>query len=191
MNFTVNKLTPLPTAKPAFTPEGGTYPFVQLVAITDATPKAVIYYTTDGLTPTDSSSIYTTPIPVTVSGTIIRALAQAPGYAISPVHSGTYVIIGSPSALAYPATDVGTSTATLNAIVNTLGLTGSYIFQYGTSSTALTSSTASTALSASTAPVKASAQLTDLAAKTTYYFRVRVTTAGGISYGAVLSLTTN
>jgi hypothetical protein len=178
------------TAKPVFTPAGGTYTSVQMVTITDGTTGAVSYYTTDGSTPTTSSVKYTTPIPVTVSGTIIKAIAQAPGYAISPVHSGTYLIIGSPSALAAPATDVSTPDATLNAIVNTLGLAGSYIFEYGTS-TALGSTTPKTPLPASTAPVNASAQLTGLTTKTTYYFQVVVTTAGGTSSGSVLSFTTN
>ncbi len=191
VDFTVNSLGPLPTATPVFTPGGGTYHFVQLVAITDSTPRAVIYYTTDGSMPTDSSSIYTTPIRVTVSGTIIRAIAQAPGYAESAVAAAGYAIVGSPSALAAPATAVSTSDASLNAVVNTLGVTGSYFFQYGTSSTALTSNTPKTPLSASTAPVNVSAQLTGLAAKTTYYFQVVVTTKSGISSGAVLSFTTN
>jgi hypothetical protein len=76
-------------------------------------------------------------------------------------------------------------------VVNTLGLTGSYIFQYGKSSTALTTSTSKTALSASTALVKASAQLTGLSTKTTYYFQVVATTAGGSCSSSVLSFTTN
>ena len=175
---------------PVITPPAGTYTSVETCEIKDGTPGAVIYYTTNGTAPTTSSAKYTGPITVSVSETI-EAIAVAPGYADSSVATADYKILGSPSALAAPATAISTSDATLNAVVNTLGLAGSYIFEYGISRTALTDSTPATALSASTAPVNASFQLTELATKTTYYFRVKVTTTGGTSSGAVLSVMTN
>jgi len=187
VQLTVNYPT---TATPVFTPPGGTYTSVETVTITDATAGTTIYYTTNGTTPTTSSTKYTGPIIVSASETI-EAIAVAPSHANSPVAKAAYEIVGSPSCLASPATSISTPDTTLNAVVNTLGLTGSYIFQYGTSSTALTTSSAKTALSAYTAPVKASVQLTNLTGKTTYYFRAEVTTAGGACSGAILSFTTN
>src|SRR5207249_437801 len=52
----------LQTASPTFSPSGGTYVLPQLVSISDATPGATIYYTTDGSTPTTASSVYSGPI---------------------------------------------------------------------------------------------------------------------------------
>jgi hypothetical protein len=46
-------------------------------------------------------------------------------------------------------------------------------------------------LSASSGKVAASAKLTGLKTKTTYYYQVVVTTAGGVCSGAILSFTTN
>ena len=180
----------LTAATPVLSAKAGTYESVQTVAITDATAGAAIYYTTNGTAPTTASTKYTTPIAVSASETI-KAIAVATGYTASAAASAAYTLVGSPSALSAPATAIATPDATLNAVVNTLGLTGSYLFHYGTSSTALTSSTAATALTASSAPVAASAKLTKLAAKTTYYFQVVVTTAGGSSSGSTLSFTTN
>ncbi len=74
---------------PAFSPGSGTYSSSQSVSLSDATPGATIYYTTDGSTPTASSSAYSTPITVSAT-TTINAIAIAPGYANSPVASATY-----------------------------------------------------------------------------------------------------
>jgi hypothetical protein len=181
---------PPPAASPVFQPGAGTYSSVKSVTITDATPGAKIYYTTDGKVPTTSSTLYTGPITVRASQTI-KAFAIQTGYTNSAVVSAAYMIIGSPSALAAPATSISTSGAMLNAMVNTFGLAGSYVFQYGTSSTALNTSTPKTALAASMAAVSVSRQLTGLTTRTTYYYRVVVTTTGGTGTCAVLSFTTN
>ena len=44
-----------------------------------------IYYTTDGTTPSDASTLYTGPINVTAAGTVINAIAYADGYNASEV----------------------------------------------------------------------------------------------------------
>jgi hypothetical protein len=179
----------LPT--PVITPAtSATYPAVQLVTITDSDKSTVLYYTIDGTTPTTASTHYTAPITVGSAETV-QATATSTNNSTSAVASVSYQVIGSPTALAAPATAISTPKATLNAIVNTFGFPGSYVFQYGTSSTALTTSTKAASLSASTSAVTVSAALTTLKAATKYYYQVVVTTAGGTAAGAVLSFTTN
>ena len=46
----------LPADTPAFSPVAGTYATAQTVTISDGTPGATIYYTTNGFTPTTSST---------------------------------------------------------------------------------------------------------------------------------------
>ncbi len=85
-------VSPSAAAPPTFNPVAGTYTSVQSVTLTDATPRATIFYTTDGrTTPTANSTAYTGPIPVSASETI-QAIAQAPGLASSVVASASYVI---------------------------------------------------------------------------------------------------
>ena len=83
------------TATPTFSVAQGTYTSVQTVTISDATPGAIIYYTTNGNKPTLSSLVYTpgTPISVPVT-TTIQAFALLPqgGYAESPIASATYTL---------------------------------------------------------------------------------------------------
>ena len=193
-NGIIETITP---AAPTFTPPAGTYLAAQLVNLTDITNGPPIYYTVDGSTPTASSTKYTGSILVSVPETL-RAIAISPGLPGSAEASASYALVSAPSALAVAASAISTPKATLNGLVNTFGLTGTYMFQYGTSSTALTTSTTKTALSGSTLgsrlsffPVPVSTQLTTLKTKTTYYYQVVVTTAAGSSSGEVLSFTTN
>src|SRR5207244_9284628 len=78
-------------ATPAFSPAGGTYTSARSVSISDGTPGATIYYTTDGSTPTTASPVYGGPITVTQT-TTIKAMAAAGGMANSAVASATYTI---------------------------------------------------------------------------------------------------
>lgn len=175
---------------PVIKPTTGTYTSQQMVTLTDATPGAVLYYTLDGTTPSVFSTPYTTPIIVNTTKTV-KAIAVSQHDAGSAVATATYTMVGAPSVLAGPATAIGTGGATLNAFVNTIGVAGTYYFQYGTSSATLISSTAKANLAASSTRVQPTVAVTGLASKTTYYFRIVVTTVGGTVTGDVLSFTTN
>jgi uncharacterized repeat protein (TIGR03803 family) len=78
-------------AAPVFSPPAGTYTLAQLVTLIAAAPHATIYYTTNGTTPTTSSTKYTGPITVSATETI-KAIAVATGYTDSPVASARYTI---------------------------------------------------------------------------------------------------
>jgi len=78
-------------ATPTFSPLGGTYTTTQTVSISDATSGATIYYTTDGSSPTNSSTAYTAPISVSKT-TTISAMATATGYSNSVVGVANYTL---------------------------------------------------------------------------------------------------
>ena len=105
-----------PAATPTFTPAPGSYTSAQSVTLSDSTPGAVIYYTTNGTTPTTSSPRFSpsTPIPVSTT-TTIEAIAVASGYGNSAVASGSYTITqaGAPVSIAL------TNFTNVDAIVNT------------------------------------------------------------------------
>ena len=75
-------------AAPEIKPAGGTYYAPVEVTITCATGAAKIYYTTDGSTPTTSSTQYTAPFQVT-SNTTVKAISAKDGD-VSDVVSATY-----------------------------------------------------------------------------------------------------
>jgi len=98
----VNYTMQIPTTPtPTFTPAGGTIGAGQTVTISDSGPAPVaIYYTTDGSTPSTSSTTCTAPCPVVVSTTsgateTINAIAVSPGIFTSAVGSATYMTTGS------------------------------------------------------------------------------------------------
>jgi hypothetical protein len=106
-------ITP-PAATPTFSPAAGTYNSVQTVAISTTTPNATIYYTTDGTTPTTSSSIYEGIISVASTETV-EAVAIASGYSLSAIGSAAYTIvlpyvppISAPAATKFNSVAVGT-----------------------------------------------------------------------------------
>jgi hypothetical protein len=80
-----------PTATPTFSPAAGTYSAARSVTLKDATKDAVVYYTTNGDTPTKASTNYTAAIRVKASETI-KAIAIAAGYGTSAIASAKYTI---------------------------------------------------------------------------------------------------
>ncbi|HXO87075.1 MAG TPA: chitobiase/beta-hexosaminidase C-terminal domain-containing protein [Candidatus Acidoferrales bacterium] len=80
---------PALAAKPKFSLKQGKYLRPETVKITDSTRGAIIYYTTDGWTPTKSSSRYRGPVTIN-STTTLQAIAIAPYYQRSIVASARY-----------------------------------------------------------------------------------------------------
>jgi hypothetical protein len=98
---TVANAPPPTAATPTFNPAPGTYSSSQSVTLSDTTPGATIYYTTNGITPTTSSTKYTSAIAVS-STTTIQAIAAASGYTNSAVATGIYTISSSTPTAATP-----------------------------------------------------------------------------------------
>ena len=113
-----------PAATPTFSVASGTYTTVQTVTIADTTAKASIYYTTNGTTPTTSSTLYTAPITVATSS-VVNAIAIATGYSISPIGTANYTLnlpapgftltSSTDGIITVPAGGKGTATITITA----------------------------------------------------------------------------
>ena len=84
----------LQVVTPKFSIAGGTYMLGKSVSISCATQGATIYYTTDGSTPSTSSTVCQDPISVAGNGITetIKAIAAATGMKNSNVASATYRI---------------------------------------------------------------------------------------------------
>jgi hypothetical protein len=77
-----------------------------MVILTSPNPNAVIYYTSDGWTPTEDSSKYVTPIPI-LGNTRVQAFAVEPGKAPSPIVAGNYTLSGTPTPMPTDAAIAG------------------------------------------------------------------------------------
>ncbi|MEM7209676.1 MAG: chitobiase/beta-hexosaminidase C-terminal domain-containing protein, partial [Pseudomonadota bacterium] len=75
---------------PTFSPDGRIFINPVNVSISVEPPTAQIYYTTDGTTPTESSTLYTGPIPLT-QNTTINALGVLNGYKDSDTANADFV----------------------------------------------------------------------------------------------------
>ncbi|CDV96358.1 Phage capsid protein [Desulfitobacterium hafniense] len=78
-------------ATPKALPTAGSYTGAQSVALSCDTPGATIYYTTNGSTPTTSSTAYNGPIAVAATATI-KAIAVKSGMTNSVVMTAAYTI---------------------------------------------------------------------------------------------------
>jgi len=88
---------------------------------------------------------------------------------------------GPPVAITNPATNVASSSATLNGSVDPHGLTTTVSFQYGT--TTSYGHTTATQSKTSNTYQNVSANISGLTASTTYHFRIVATNSGGTSHG--------
>jgi hypothetical protein len=127
------------TATPTFSPGAGTYTSAQSVTISDSTPGAVIYYTTNGTAPTTSSAVYSSAITVNAN-TTLKAMAVAPGFAQSAAASAAYVI--QTAATATPTFSPGAGTYTSARSVTISDSTSGAVIYYTTNGTAPTTSSA-------------------------------------------------
>jgi hypothetical protein len=153
--------TPVSTpaaATPSLSPGSGTYTAAQSVTLADATPGAVIYYTTNGATPTTASALYSTPLTVNAT-TTLKAIAAAGGYSLSAVASATYTISAVPPTTAAtptlsPAAGTYASAQTVTISDTTAGAVIYYTTNGSTPTTASKQYAAAITVSA-TATVKA------------------------------------
>ena len=127
------------TATPTFSVGSGTYSSKQTVSITDATSGAAIYYTTNGATPTTSSSAYAGAITVSSTETL-KAIAVASSFSTSGVASATYTINSTPAAA--PTFSIAGGTYYGNQTVTMSDTTGGAVIHYTTNHTTPTASSA-------------------------------------------------
>ncbi len=121
---------------PSFSVAGGTYSSGQTVSISDANATATIYYTTNGTTPTTSSSVYSGPIAVSASETL-QAIASATGYVNSAPATATYTIN---PALTAPTFSVAAGTYTTTQTVTLSDATSGATIYYTTNGSTPTTS---------------------------------------------------
>ena len=96
--YTIN----LPSvATPTFNPPGGTYSSAQSVSMYCALGGADIRYTTNGSEPTETSSLYSSPVSIT-NTTTLKAKAFKTGYSPSTIATAIYSIVSPPITVLYP-----------------------------------------------------------------------------------------
>jgi trimeric autotransporter adhesin len=128
-------------ATPAFSPAAGTYTSAQTVTISDTTSGAKIYYTTNGTTPTTSSTLYSGPITVGASETI-EAIAAASGYTTSAVATAAYTINIAMTPAATPTFSPAAGTYSSAQTVTISDATSGAAIHYTTNGTTPTTSSA-------------------------------------------------
>ncbi len=133
-----------PAATPSFSLAGGTYNSPQSLVLTDTTPGATIYYTTNGATPTTASSRYTAAITINSTETV-KAVAIATGYTLSAVGTKSYTYNPLPAAAA-PIFSLAAGTYhTPQTLMLTDTTTGATIYYTTNGTTPTTASTRYTA----------------------------------------------
>ena len=116
-----------------YSPGPTTYTSAQNVTLSTATSGATIRYTTDGSTPTASSTAYASAINI-ATGTVLKAVGFKSGWIDSDVASGTYTM--NFGTLATPAADQATGTYVSAVTVSLSSISGATI-RYTTNNTAV------------------------------------------------------
>lgn len=120
-------------ATPTFNPPAGTYTTAQNVAISCATPEAVIRFTTNGTEPTEASPAYTAPIAIPLETTLtLKAKGFKTGWTPSPTATASYFITGT---VATPAFNPVAGTYTTSQLVMLSCATQDAVIRYTTDAT--------------------------------------------------------
>ncbi len=167
-------VTAPPAASPTFSPPPGAYASAQPVSISDSTPGAMIYYTTDGSAPTINSTVYSKPITVSSTQTI-QAIATASGYASSAVASAAYTI-NTPTSPVSVIGNISPGFTSAGGAAFTLTLTGS---GFATSSTAYWGTSALATQYASATRLTAQVTAADIASAGATAITVQTPSPGG------------
>jgi hypothetical protein len=91
-----------PAATPTFSPSGGTFNAPQSVTISETTPGATIYFTTNGSNPSTRSTLYNGPVTISAT-TTLKAIAVATGYSNSAIAGATYTMVAAAPTFSPPA----------------------------------------------------------------------------------------
>lgn len=112
-------------ATPSASPAAGSYAGAQSVTLTSATSSSQIRYTTNGVDPTPSDTLYSTPVSITSTGTL-KAKTFKTLYEPSAVFSAAYVIGGLKTNLVayYPLDEASGSALDSHTGAKTLTVTG-------------------------------------------------------------------
>jgi LysM repeat protein len=130
---------PQAAAMPTFSPAAGSYTAAQTVTISDATAGTTIHYTTNGTTPTTSSSVYSGPVTVSTNETL-QAIAVETGYTTSPAATAAYSVA---PLLPAPAFSIAAGTyATTQSVTISDATAGTTIYYTTNGTTPTTSSSA-------------------------------------------------
>jgi hypothetical protein len=139
-SFSYSSGMPSSASTPAFSPAAGTYSGAQSVSISDSTAGATIYYTSDGTTPTTSSTKYTGPITVSSTETL-KAIAVATGDSNSAVASALYTITSLPVVSTPTFSPAGGTYSSAQSVTISDSTSGATIYYTTDGSTPTTSST--------------------------------------------------
>jgi len=107
------------------------------------------------------------------------------------VSFGFAVIATTPMATTVTASNISTTSATLNALVSSNYAATTVTFEYGTTTSYGTSVNANPNIVNSDSPTSVSVALTGLTANTTYNYRVKTVNALGTTYGSNMTFTTS
>jgi hypothetical protein len=125
---------------PSFSPTPGSYKGTQTVTISSPTSGGVIYYTINGTMPNLTSAVYSGPMSVSTSVSIIANVAGVPGYSTSGPVRGTYVLPPPAAPVVAPSLSPAGGTYTTGLAVTIAGATAGTAIYYTTDGTIPTTS---------------------------------------------------
>jgi hypothetical protein len=184
-------------ATPAITPGAGTYATSVSVTIIDSSSGALIYYTTDGTTPSPgvgTTKQYSASFALTASATV-KAIASGGGFAASAVASNAYTV---QQAAATPAITPGAGTYTTSVSVTITDSSSGALIYYTTDGTTPSPGVGTTKQYSASFSLTASATVKAIAsgggfatsAVASNAYTVQTTAAPPISFGSGFSATT-